>query len=71
MDTDIPACAGEVILYLVTKLSHLFQSDLRSFKELGEVLTMISKDLTGSSNTQVYIVENDNLKILTNNARHS
>ena len=58
---EIPACAGEVILHLINKLSLLFKGEMLSHADLSVHFNHISKAFLGSTYTQVYIKEEHNL----------
>src|SRR5574343_1304087 len=60
--SSIPACAGEIILTLVTNLSVLFKSSHLSWKLVIENLSNLCKSLTSSSSCSIYYCENNLLK---------
>lgn len=62
---DIPACAGEVILNLVTRLCCLFKNDIASYVEVSNSILQIARSLIGASYTQVYVLEDKHLKEIT------
>lgn len=63
-DKPIPACAGELILFLVQKLSFLFKSDFQGSKDIYESFSQISKTFLKSSYLQLYKVHQNSLKSL-------
>ena len=58
----IPACAGEIILTLVSNLSVLFKSTSLSNKLISDNLSNLCKTLTSSSFCSIYFCDNSFLK---------
>lgn len=58
----IPACAGEIILTLVSNLTVLFKSNHLSNKLISDNLSNLCKSLTSSSFCSIYFCDNSFLK---------